>query len=155
MPTHSPRENDLRHTLESDDVALGILENTYSPMLVEFYGELGLDFVWIDLEHAGPSPFDGERLEALLRAADVSGTELLVRLPEPDPGWFGRRWTRGRGTCSSRVSSRLRRFGRPFRHRDSPTTANRGPAALPVRARVAGDWLRNTPRARMRKSSSG
>ncbi|WP_440763452.1 HpcH/HpaI aldolase family protein [Natronorubrum sp. DTA7] len=82
----SPRTNLLRRTLEDDAVALGILENTYSPTLVEFYGELGLDFVWIDLEHAGPSPFDGDRLEDLLRAATVTGTELLVRLPEPDPG---------------------------------------------------------------------
>ncbi|SDK79109.1 HpcH/HpaI aldolase family protein [Natronorubrum texcoconense] len=82
----SPRTNLLRRTLEDDAVALGILENTYSPTLVEFYGELGLDFVWIDLEHAGPSPFDGDRLEDLLRAANVTGTELLVRLPEPDPG---------------------------------------------------------------------
>ncbi|OVE85041.1 HpcH/HpaI aldolase family protein [Natronolimnobius baerhuensis] len=106
MPTHSPRENDLRHTLESDDVALGILENTYSPMLVEFYGELGLDFVWIDLEHAGPSPFDGERLEALLRAADVSGTELLVRLPEPDPGMVRKALDAGaRNLFVSRIES--------------------------------------------------
>ncbi|WP_137289314.1 HpcH/HpaI aldolase family protein [Natronorubrum halophilum] len=82
----SPRTNLLRRTFEDDAVALGVLESTYNPSLVEFYGELGLDFVWIDLEHAGPSPWDGERLEELLRAADVTGTELLVRLPKPDPG---------------------------------------------------------------------
>ncbi|MFC4542706.1 HpcH/HpaI aldolase/citrate lyase family protein [Halosolutus amylolyticus] len=85
-PAAPPRSNDLRETLESDAVALGVLESAYSPDLVEFYGDLGLDFVWIDLEHAGPSPWDGERMADLLRAADVSGTELLVRLPEPDPG---------------------------------------------------------------------
>ncbi|WP_458190510.1 HpcH/HpaI aldolase family protein [Haladaptatus sp. NG-WS-4] len=82
----TPRTNELRATLDGDAVALGVLENTYTPTLVEFFGELGLDFVWIDLEHAGPSPWDGERLEELLRAADVTGTELLVRLPAPDPG---------------------------------------------------------------------
>ncbi|MFC4439467.1 MULTISPECIES: HpcH/HpaI aldolase family protein [Natrialbaceae] len=82
----SPRSNALRRTLETDDVALGVLESTYSPALVELYGDLGLDFVWIDLEHAGPSPWDGDRTENLLRAADVTDTELLVRLPEPDPG---------------------------------------------------------------------
>ncbi|WP_247002731.1 HpcH/HpaI aldolase family protein [Halosolutus gelatinilyticus] len=82
----SPRTNVLRETLDDDEVALGVLESTYSPTLVEFYGDLGLDFVWIDLEHAGPSPWDGDRMENLLRATDVSGTELLVRLPEPDPG---------------------------------------------------------------------
>jgi 2-keto-3-deoxy-L-rhamnonate aldolase RhmA len=82
----APRSNALRESLDGDDVALGVLESAYSPALVECYGELGVDFVWIDLEHAGPSPWDGERLEHLLRAADVGGTELLVRLPEPDPG---------------------------------------------------------------------
>ncbi|TYL38444.1 aldolase [Natronococcus pandeyae] len=81
-----PRTNALRRMLETDDVALGVLESTYSPPLVELYGDLGLDFVWIDLEHAGPSPWDGDRIEDLLRAADVTDTELLVRLPEPDPG---------------------------------------------------------------------
>ena len=81
-----PRSNDLREALSSGDVVLGVLENTYDPTLVEFYGELGLDFVWIDLEHGGPSPWDGERTEDLLRAADLGGTELLVRLPHPDPG---------------------------------------------------------------------
>ncbi|WP_135820162.1 HpcH/HpaI aldolase family protein [Halostella litorea] len=83
--TSAPRTNDLRRTLDDGDVALGVLDDTYSPKLVELYGELGLDFVWIDLEHGGPGPRDGDRLEDLLRAADAGGTELLVRLPEPDP----------------------------------------------------------------------
>jgi 2-dehydro-3-deoxyglucarate aldolase len=81
-----PRENALRRTLEVGDVAFGVLDNAYSPTLVEFYGELGVDFVWIDLEHGGPSPWDGDRLEGLLRAAELSGTELLVRLPTAEPG---------------------------------------------------------------------
>ncbi|OAQ53841.1 hypothetical protein HTG_06130 [Natrinema mahii] len=80
-----PRTNALRETLESGDVALGVLENTYSPTVVELYAALGVDFVWIDLEHGGPSPFDGGRLEELLRAADGTETELLVRLPDTDP----------------------------------------------------------------------
>jgi len=80
-----PRTNALRETLESGDVALGVLENTYSPSVVELYAALGVDFVWIDLEHGGPSPFDGGRLEELLRAADGTDTELLVRVPDTDP----------------------------------------------------------------------
>ncbi|WP_226011357.1 HpcH/HpaI aldolase family protein [Halomicrobium salinisoli] len=82
----SQRTNDLRETLEAGDVALGVLDNTYSPSLVEMYGDLGADFVWIDLEHGGPSPWDAPAMENLLRAAEVTGTELLVRLPEPDQG---------------------------------------------------------------------
>ena len=102
----SPRTNLLQRTLEDDDVALGVLENAYSPTLVEFYGELGLDFVWIDLEHAGPSPFDGDRLEDLTRAANVTGTELLVRLPEPDPGMVRKTLDAGvRSLFVSRIES--------------------------------------------------
>lgn len=77
--------NDLAATLDDGDVALGILDNTYSPTLVEFYGELGVDFVWLDLEHGGPDPRDARQLEDLLRAAERTDVELLVRLPDTDP----------------------------------------------------------------------
>jgi 2-dehydro-3-deoxyglucarate aldolase len=80
-----PRGNALRETLAAGDVALGVLENTYSPTVVELYAALGVDFVWIDLEHGGPGPWDAARLEELLRAVDGTGTELLVRVPDTDP----------------------------------------------------------------------
>lgn len=76
----------LRGRLEAGDVALGVLDNTYSPAVVELCGELGLDFVWLDLEHGGPSPWDATALENFARAAERSGTELLVRIPVADPG---------------------------------------------------------------------
>lgn len=81
----APRENRLRRTVEADEVAFGVIDGLYSPTLVELIGELGFDFVWIDYEHGGPSPWDGQRLEDLLRAADAVGTEILVRLPSSDP----------------------------------------------------------------------
>lgn len=77
--------NDLAATLDDGDIALGILDNTYSPTLVEFYGELGVDFVWLDLEHGGPDPWDARQLEDLLRAAERTDIELLVRIPDTDP----------------------------------------------------------------------
>lgn len=76
---------DLRRTLEAGDVALGALENAYDPDLVELYGEFGLDFVWLDLEHGGPSPRNADRMNEFLRAAEAGGTELLVRIPTPEP----------------------------------------------------------------------
>lgn len=82
---HPALTNDLAATLESGGVALGLLDNTYSPTLVEFYGELDLDFVWIDLEHGGPDPWDANLMEDLLRAAERTDLELLVRLPNTDP----------------------------------------------------------------------
>ncbi|GAA0647304.1 HpcH/HpaI aldolase family protein [Salarchaeum japonicum] len=77
--------NELRETLDSGGVALGVLDNAYSPTLVEFYGELGLEFVWLDFEHGGPDPWDAREVEDLLRAAERTGIELLVRLPDTDP----------------------------------------------------------------------
>lgn len=77
--------NDLATILEEGGIALGVLDNTYSPTLVEFYGELGLDFIWLDLEHGGPAPRDGGHMENLLRAAERTDVEILLRLPDSDP----------------------------------------------------------------------
>lgn len=81
----SDRPQAMRHRLAAGEVLLGVLDNTYDPSLVEFYGDLGLDFVWLDLEHGGPSPWDAPAVEALLRAAERTGVEPLVRLPSADP----------------------------------------------------------------------
>jgi 2-dehydro-3-deoxyglucarate aldolase len=82
---NTPRSNDLAATIEAGDVALGVLDNTYSPTVMELCGELGLDFVWLDLEHGGPDPWDAGTIEDLLRAAERTGIEPLVRLPDTDP----------------------------------------------------------------------
>ncbi|WP_255195782.1 HpcH/HpaI aldolase family protein [Halorarius litoreus] len=80
----SPR-NGLRSAFDAGETALGVIDTTYSPRVVELCGELGYDFVWLDLEHGGPSPWDGDTLEGFARAAELSDTELLVRIPEPTP----------------------------------------------------------------------
>jgi len=58
---------------------------TYSPAAVEAFGALGLDFVWLDFEHGGPSPYDSTVFEELTRAAEVADIELFVRLPSGEP----------------------------------------------------------------------
>ncbi len=77
--------NELRRTVADGGVALGVLDDTYDPTVVELYGDAGLDFVWFDLEHGGPSPLDGDRLAGLLRAAERTGVEPVVRVPGTDP----------------------------------------------------------------------
>lgn len=79
----SSPENTLRSTVEAGEPAFGVIDTAYSPRIVELCGGLGYDFVWLDLEHGGPSPWDADELEAFARAAELSGTELLVRVPEP------------------------------------------------------------------------
>ena len=78
-------ENALRRKLEAGETVLGASCATFSPTVIETMGHLGLDYVWLDLEHAGPSPSDSTALEELTRAAEAADVDLLVRLPAPDP----------------------------------------------------------------------
>jgi 2-dehydro-3-deoxyglucarate aldolase len=78
-------ENGLRRALEADEVVYGASAATFSPTVIETCGDIGLDYVWLDLEHGGPSPYDSTALEELTRAAEAGDIELLVRLPKPDP----------------------------------------------------------------------
>jgi 2-dehydro-3-deoxyglucarate aldolase len=77
--------NEVRELLEADDVPLGAAAITGSPAVVELLGEMGHDFVWLDLEHGAGSPYNARTTERRARAADAAGTELLVRVPSPDP----------------------------------------------------------------------
>lgn len=79
------QHNAVRAETEQGNVVFGASANTFSPMLIEVYGQMGLDFVWLDFEHGGPSPYDSTLFEALTRAADAAGIELFVRLPSGDP----------------------------------------------------------------------
>ena len=78
-------ENGLRRALEAGETVFGAGCQTFSPTTIETLGSIGLDFVWLDFEHAGPSPYDSTVFEELTRAAEVSGIDLLVRLPKPEP----------------------------------------------------------------------
>lgn len=78
-------ENALRHALERGETVFGASTETYSPTAIEVLGDVGLDYVWVDLEHGGPSPYDSTAIEELTRAAEAGDIELLVRLPKPEP----------------------------------------------------------------------
>jgi 2-dehydro-3-deoxyglucarate aldolase len=77
--------NHTKAGLESGGRVFGARANSFSPDLVEVYGGLGLEFAWLDIEHGGPSATDAARLDHLVRAATVGGTDLMVRLPSNDP----------------------------------------------------------------------
>jgi len=79
------QHNSFRRAIENGEVVFGARSSTFSPTVIEIYGELGIDFVWLDFEHMGPSPYDSTVFEELTRAAEVGGTELFVRLPNGDP----------------------------------------------------------------------
>ena len=75
-------ENKLREKLGKGGVVLGTFMFTYSPTVMEILGHSGFDFVIIDTEHAPTGISDTITLEHIIRAAEVSGTVPLVRLPE-------------------------------------------------------------------------
>lgn len=77
--------NRIRDALAAGTAVFGAESATFSPSVVEVYGDVGLDFVWLDFEHAGPSPYDSTVFEDLTRAGEVGGIDLLVRLPSGDP----------------------------------------------------------------------
>lgn len=77
--------NAFRERIETGDAVIGARTSTFSPSLVEIYGALGLDFVWLDFEHAGMSPWNSTVFENLTRSATIGDVELLVRIPKNDP----------------------------------------------------------------------
>ncbi|QOS13572.1 HpcH/HpaI aldolase family protein (plasmid) [Haloferax gibbonsii] len=79
------QSNAIKTGLDEDDALFGASVETGSPALVEVYGELGFNWVWLDLEHKNPSAFDSNYLEHMLRAAECSDTELIVRVPDNNP----------------------------------------------------------------------
>lgn len=75
----------LNNLINEQRLVLGARATTNEPAVVELYGSIGLDFVWLDLEHTGASPTDSQVVERIARAADASGIDPLVRLPTSNP----------------------------------------------------------------------
>jgi 2-keto-3-deoxy-L-rhamnonate aldolase RhmA len=73
--------NPLKTALRADRVVLGIGAVTQDPIVIELVGKAGFDFVWIDTEHGGFSPYDATSIENTVRAAQSSGTSVLFRVP--------------------------------------------------------------------------
>lgn len=77
--------NRIKAKLQDGEVAFGANTSAHSKAVIETLGQTSLDFVWFDLEHAGPSPFSSGTIADFARTAEVSGVELLVRVPEGRP----------------------------------------------------------------------
>jgi 2-keto-3-deoxy-L-rhamnonate aldolase RhmA len=78
-------DNSLQEKLSENNPVFGAQAISATPSIVEVCGEAGMDFIWIDLEHTGPSPLDSRAMTSLVRSAECAGTELLVRPHDPDP----------------------------------------------------------------------
>jgi len=77
--------NLLQQSIATEELTLGAVAKLPSASLIEAYGDVGLDFVFLDYEHASGSPYDTGEMEQLVRAANLADIEPLVRIPRPEP----------------------------------------------------------------------
>lgn len=77
--------NALKDRLAAGGVAVGASSVTYAKAVVETYGAIGLDYIFLDYEHNGPPVWDSPRFEDVVRAAEAAGVEPVVRLPSGGP----------------------------------------------------------------------
>lgn len=75
-------QNKVKQKVCDGETALGFVCRSLSPVVVELIGLSGFDFVWIDMEH---TTADFALVEHLCRAADATGIEALVRVPDKHP----------------------------------------------------------------------
>lgn len=75
------RPNSLKAKLRAGRRAVGALITINSPELVETFGHLGYDFVFIDGQHGG---LGVETARELIRAAELTGMTPLVRVRKND-----------------------------------------------------------------------
>jgi 2-keto-3-deoxy-L-rhamnonate aldolase RhmA len=76
------RPNSLKAKLRAGQRVVGAIVTINSPELVEMFGHLGYDFVFIDGQHGG---LGVETARALIRAAELTGMTPLVRTRKNDP----------------------------------------------------------------------
>ena len=79
------RRNIIAERIRTGKPALGLALQTFSPIMIQAMSDTGIHFVWLDLEHGGPSPYDTIALENLARTADGAGLATLARIPENNP----------------------------------------------------------------------
>lgn len=77
--------NKTKAKLAAGDVVFGSEIMFPSADVVEILGFGGLDFVYMDLEHSATSH---ESLAHMIRAAEISGTTSLVRIPQQAAGQY-------------------------------------------------------------------
>lgn len=75
------RPNSLKAKLRAGQRVVGALVTVNSPELVEMFGHLGYDFVFLDGQHGG---LGVETARALIRAAELTGPTPLVRTGRND-----------------------------------------------------------------------
>ena len=76
------RKNALKAKLRAGEPVVGVLLTIQNADLVELFGHLGYDFVFLDAQHGG---IGVETARELMRAAELTSMTALVRVPRNDP----------------------------------------------------------------------
>lgn len=76
-------KNTMKEKLERGDTVVGLQLRSRSPMIAEIAGLSGYDFVYIETEHFVAND---ETIESTVRAAMLTDTVPLVRIPTYDEG---------------------------------------------------------------------
>ena len=71
-----PKKNPVREAIKSGKNAFGLYIGVPSPMMVEFAGYAGFDFVRIDVSHNG---FDLPTIINMIRAAELCGVAPMCQ----------------------------------------------------------------------------
>ena len=74
--------NKILSKIRSDEAAVGLNLAIYSTHLIEFFGSLGFDWVFIDCEHGSMTDSEAENM---IRGADLYGMTPVVRVPSNEP----------------------------------------------------------------------
>jgi 2-dehydro-3-deoxyglucarate aldolase len=78
-------ENTVRSNLVLDTPVFGVRIRSFSTTLLQVLGQVDVDYGYLDLEHAGFSPYDTMELERMQIAANNAGISLVVRIPGSEP----------------------------------------------------------------------
>ncbi|WP_178945679.1 HpcH/HpaI aldolase/citrate lyase family protein [Kocuria sp. TGY1127_2] len=77
----------IRTKLEAGQRAFGSTIQFPYPEIVEVVGYTGFDYAWLDAEHG---TMDLSQIAELIRAADASRVDSIVRVPDHDTAFIGR-----------------------------------------------------------------
>ena len=74
--------NKIINQIKSGKTAVGLNIAINSPHMVEFFGSMGFDWVFIDCEHGSMTDSEAENM---IRSADLYGIAPVVRVPANEP----------------------------------------------------------------------
>jgi 4-hydroxy-2-oxoheptanedioate aldolase len=125
------KDNILKKRLAAGENLSGAWIETGSATNVEVLGHLGFDYLLIDLEHGQGDVND---LVAMLRAAQVTGTPAVVRVPWNDPVYLKRVLDAGADSLMIPMIENAAEASAAVRACRYPPQGSRGYAAPAVRA---------------------